>query len=65
MQAFRDWVEDQDSQANAGELLGVTQKTISKWMLYGITLNRIRHVERVTGISAGELCPEHFGPQFE
>lgn len=61
MNELRIWLE-QNSQRQLAEALGITQGAISQWLRNGqLPLERVRDIERVTGIPAEKLRPDHFG----
>ena len=59
------WLEeDGHTQKALGEAMlpPVTQGAISQWIANDeIPLKRVREIERITGISAATLRPDHFG----
>jgi len=66
MNELKRWLE-LHSQAELGRRLGITQGAVSQWMAKGgIPLDRVRAVERATGIPASQLHPDfqdHLSPR--
>lgn len=61
MNELAKWLEQNGQEALARELR-ITQGAVSQWLAKGqVPLNRVRGVERVTGIPASTLRPDVFG----
>jgi DNA-binding transcriptional regulator YdaS (Cro superfamily) len=65
MDELRDWLQEH-SQGELAKALGITQGAISQWLASDrVPLERVRDIERVTGIPAGKLRPDVFVEQRE
>jgi len=55
------WLEERSQEELAREI-GITQGAISQWLTRGrIPVERVRAIERITGIPACKLRPDIFG----